>query len=103
MLSIITRWTDRERYLKVQEGQRMPPWQGVVMYDAPTRSTLLAPIPLNWLIAWAWHLHGKLQAGWRRQELYWAYDLGRQDETASIAKRGIMARIESMIKEQVGR
>ena len=103
MNSVVTRWTDKDRYLKVKEGERLPFWQGVVMYDPATRSTLLAPIPLNWLIAWAWHMHGKLQQGWRRQELQWAYELGQQDEKGTIFRRSLIADLEAIIKEQMGR
>ena len=99
MLSIVSRWTDRERYEIIKDGGQLPRWQGIVAYDAPTRSMLIAPIPFNWVLAWGWHFWGRLKQGWRKQDLLWTYELGYQDGKSQTSRLIIIQGLESMIKE----
>jgi len=101
-MDVITRLSRRERYRRLQEGMSIPRWQGIIMYDPATRCDLIAPIPLNWLILWAWRLKWRLQRGSYKQELLWAYELGLQDEKANIRRQQLLEELESVIKERNG-
>jgi len=100
MLSMIFKWTDRDRYNGIREGSFIPRWQGIVMHDPATRTVLVAPIPLNLALAWGWKIWMRLKRGWRKQELLDAYELGRMDEKQGRIRRELLQEMEQIIRER---
>ena len=88
--------TDKSLYA----GEKIPKWQGVISYDPTIRQTLVAPIPLNLLIAWGQRLWWWLKGTERLSDMTRTYELGLSDGRKANAGDEVFQMMVEFLREQ---